>query len=71
MADLAEAQAAATEFGYPVILKPTMGAGSYYVFKIDNPAQLAERFPDAVEGISHMSGVLSDARGWTSARTAC
>jgi biotin carboxylase len=63
VADLAEAQAAATEFGYPVILKPTMGAGSYYVFKIDNPEQLAERFPDAVEGISHLSDVLSDASG--------
>jgi biotin carboxylase len=63
VADLAEAQAAAAEFGYPVILKPTMGAGSYYVFKIDNPEQLAERFPDAMEGISHLSDVLSDASG--------
>src|SRR6185437_4007352 len=38
VAELTDALAAAEEFGYPVILKPTLGAGSYYVFKVHSPS---------------------------------
>ena len=31
--ELDDALAAAEEFGYPVIIKPTMGGGSYFVFR--------------------------------------
>src|SRR5579875_3337970 len=34
--DLAAALAAAEEFGYPVILKPTLGGASNFVFRLDN-----------------------------------
>ena len=48
--DLPAALAAAEEFGYPVILKPTLGAASYYVFQVNDPHQLAERFAQAARG---------------------
>lgn len=49
-----DALTAAREFGYPVILKPTMGAGSNFVFKVDDPAELTERFEQATKGIQEM-----------------
>lgn len=61
--ELADALAAGEEFGYPVILKPTMGAGSHFVFKADNPAELAERFEQARAGIREMFWVVSEADG--------
>ena len=53
--DVAVALAAAEEFGYPVILKPTLGAASNFVFRVDNPESLVERFAQATEGIARMS----------------
>lgn len=53
--DLAAALAAAGDFGYPVILKPTLGAASNFVFRIDHPDDLRQRFEQASAGISRMS----------------
>jgi biotin carboxylase len=61
--ELSDALAAAEEFGYPVILKPTMGAASYYVFKVHSPQEMAERFNQAQQGIPHFRELLSDADG--------
>lgn len=49
--DLQQALGAAAEFGYPVVLKPTLGAASFFVFRVDDPQELAQRYQDAVEGI--------------------
>jgi biotin carboxylase len=53
--DVAAALAAAEEFGYPVILKPTLGAASNFVFRVDSPQSLTERFTQASEGITRMA----------------
>lgn len=58
-----EALAAAGDFGYPVILKPTLGATSSFVFRIDTPDQMRERFPVAAEGIATMSWYAMEADG--------
>jgi biotin carboxylase len=58
-----DALAAAQEFGYPVILKPTMGAGSNFVFKVDDAAELTERFEQAAKGIQEMFWVISEVDG--------
>lgn len=50
----AEALAAAEEFGYPAILKPTLGAASGYVFRVDSPSELEQRFAQAAAGIDGM-----------------
>ncbi|TQF06311.1 ATP-grasp domain-containing protein [Kitasatospora acidiphila] len=49
-----EAQAAAADFGYPVIIKPTLGAASNFVFKADSAEELAERYQQASEGLGGM-----------------
>jgi ATP-grasp domain/L-amino acid ligase C-terminal domain 2/ATP-grasp N-terminal domain len=54
VADVAAALSAAEEFGYPVILKPTLGAASNFVFRIDGPQALRDRFPQARAGIDRM-----------------
>jgi biotin carboxylase len=59
----AEATAAAERFGYPVIIKPTLGAASNYVFRADDDAELAERFQQASEGIRDMSWYRMEAEG--------
>ena len=61
--DVEEALRAGEEFGYPLILKPTLGAGSYFVFKIDGADELRDRFPQAVEGIKDMAWVAMEADG--------
>jgi biotin carboxylase len=61
--DLAAAQAAAAEFGYPVILKPTLGAASYFVFRVDDPDQLERRFAHASAGIDQMMPFELEAEG--------
>ncbi|MGY0231549.1 ATP-grasp domain-containing protein [Longispora urticae] len=61
--DLAQAHAAAEEFGYPVIVKPTLGAGSHFVFKSDSPDELATHFADATEGIKNMIWYETEAQG--------
>ena len=61
--DLAEAKATANEFGYPVIIKPTLGAGSHLVFKVHDDAQMDERFTQAHEGLKNLFWVNSEADG--------
>ncbi len=53
--DLPAALEAAAEFGYPVIFKPTLGAASNFVFRVDGPEDLRLRFPQALDGIDRMS----------------
>lgn len=61
--ELADALAAAEEFGYPVIIKPTMGAGSHHVHRVDNPQEMRLRFGQAIEGIREMFWVVAEADG--------
>jgi biotin carboxylase len=63
VADLEGALAAATDFGYPVILKPTLGAASNFVFKIDDREEMEELFPQALSGIEEMSWFAMEAHG--------
>ncbi|MCI0687672.1 MAG: ATP-grasp domain-containing protein [Sporichthyaceae bacterium] len=63
VADLDEAKAAAADFGYPVVLKPTLGAASNFVFRIDDPAELEVRWADAIKGMQGMSWYLMEAEG--------
>jgi biotin carboxylase len=58
-----DALAAASAIGYPVILKPTLGAASNFVFRVDDPAALRERFAQAAEGIATMSWYAMEAEG--------
>lgn len=60
---LDEAQAAAVRIGYPVILKPTLGAGSSFVFRVDSPGELARAFPQAWAGIQDMGFFTSEVQG--------
>ncbi|MFE9421334.1 ATP-grasp domain-containing protein [Kitasatospora sp. NPDC006697] len=59
----AEALAAAEEFGYPVIVKPTLGAASNFVFKADTPEELAERYRQAADGLAGMYWSHAEAAG--------
>jgi biotin carboxylase len=61
--DLDEALAAAERFGYPVILKPTLGAASNFVFRVDDPDQLRQRYEQARAGIDEMSWYAMEAGG--------
>ena len=61
--DLAAALAAAADFGYPVILKPTLGGASNFVFRVDSPAALTERFGQAREGIERMGWYRMESDG--------
>lgn len=61
--DLGSALDAAEEFGYPVILKPTLGAASLFVFKADGPDQLRERYAQARGGIEQMDAYTMEAGG--------
>jgi len=61
--DLDRALETAAEFGYPVILKPTLGAASNFVFRLDGPDELRVRFPQAVEGIARMSWFTMEPNG--------
>ncbi|MYZ37553.1 MULTISPECIES: ATP-grasp domain-containing protein, partial [unclassified Streptomyces] len=60
---LDDALGAAADFGYPVILKPTLGAGSHFVFRVDNPEEMALRHAQAAEGIRDLFWVNSEAEG--------
>ena len=46
--DLSAALRAAEDFGYPVILKPTLGAASNYVFKANSQDQMRQRYGQAL-----------------------
>lgn len=61
--ELADALAAADDFGYPVIIKPTLGAGSHFVYRVDTPAELEQRFNQAIVGIKDMFWVTAEADG--------
>lgn len=61
--DVDAALAAAEEFGYPVILKPTLGAASNFVFRIDDAAEMRERYAQASEGINRMSWFTMEPEG--------
>jgi biotin carboxylase len=61
--DLAAALAAAQEFGYPVILKPTLGAASNFVFRLNGPDDLRLRFSQALEGMQRMSWYTMEPEG--------
>ncbi|MEU5209196.1 ATP-grasp domain-containing protein [Streptomyces sp. NPDC020742] len=63
VSDVAEALAAGEEFGYPVILKPTLGAASNFVFRIEDADDMAERFGQALDGIATMSWYRMEAQG--------
>ncbi len=58
-----EAIAAANTFGYPVVVKPTLGAASNFVFRVDDEAQLRERIEQARAGIDGMSWFTMEADG--------
>jgi len=60
---LPEALAAADELGYPVIIKPTMGGGSYFVFRIDSPQELVDKFDGALKGGSELFWATTEADG--------
>jgi biotin carboxylase len=60
---LDDALAAGAEFGYPAIIKPTLGAGSHFVFRVDSPQEMQLRFNQAIEGIKEMFWVVSEADG--------
>ncbi|MFF4015227.1 ATP-grasp domain-containing protein [Streptomyces sp. NPDC001843] len=61
--DEAEALAAAGEFGYPVIVKPTLGAASNYVFRADDATELRERYAQAAQGLTELSWYAMEADG--------
>jgi biotin carboxylase len=61
--NLAEARATATDFGYPVIIKPTLGAGSHLVFKVHDETEMRTRFGQAEEGLKNLFWVQSEADG--------
>ncbi len=61
--DVSAALAAAGEFGYPVILKPTLGAASNFVFRINGPDEMRTRFPQALEGMAGMSWFQMEPEG--------
>ncbi|MGY0067833.1 ATP-grasp domain-containing protein [Streptomyces sp. QTS137] len=58
-----QALAAAEEFGYPVIVKPTLGAASHYVFRADDEAELRERCAQAARGLTELSWYAMEADG--------
>ncbi|WP_268799655.1 ATP-grasp domain-containing protein [Pseudomonas huanghezhanensis] len=55
-----EARKAADSIGFPVILKPTLGSGSQFVYKINNHEELNDAFPTAFKGINAMSQFLKE-----------
>jgi biotin carboxylase len=61
--DVGTALAAAQDIGYPLILKPTLGSGSNFVFRVDGPAELRNRFAQAAGGIDRMVWYRMEADG--------
>lgn len=61
--DLQSALDAAEEFGYPVVIKPTLGAASHFVFRVDSPAEMVEKFAAATDGLTRMVWVETEAKG--------
>jgi hypothetical protein len=61
--ELDDALAAGAEFGYPCILKPTLGAGSHHVYRVDGPEEMEQRFKTAIVGIQNMFWITAEADG--------
>ena len=61
--DLPAALETAEEFGYPMILKPTLGAASNFVFRLDGPEDLRLRYPQALAGMQRMSWYTMEPEG--------
>lgn len=53
--NLQDALNAAENIGYPVILKPTLGSASQFVYKIDSAEEMKASYPKARDGIITMS----------------
>jgi biotin carboxylase len=63
VSELDDALAAGAEFGYPCILKPTLGAGSHFVYRVDTAEEMAARFKQAIVGIQNMFWLTAEADG--------
>jgi biotin carboxylase len=61
--DIGAALEAAEEFGYPVVIKPTLGAASNFVFRVDNADQLRERYGQSRAGMDRMIWYNMEAEG--------
>jgi ATP-grasp domain/L-amino acid ligase C-terminal domain 2/ATP-grasp N-terminal domain len=61
--DIDGALATAEEYGYPVILKPTLGAASNFVFRINTPDEMRARYAQALDGMQRMSWFQMEADG--------
>ncbi|VTU34510.1 Alanine-anticapsin ligase BacD [Variovorax sp. PBL-H6] len=51
----------AERVGYPVVIKPTLGADSEHVYRADNAQQLAQRFAQAMAGNNNHSHRFAEA----------
>jgi biotin carboxylase len=60
---LADGLAAATEFGYPVVVKPALGASSNFVFRADTPAEFRRHYAAAASGAPTMKWTALEADG--------
>jgi biotin carboxylase len=57
--DIETARSAAGRLGFPLVLKPTLGAGSEHVYRLDDLADLEQAFPQARRGVdTHSYGLL-------------
>lgn len=61
--DLSTGLAAADYFGYPVVVKPALGASSNFVFRADSPASFARCYRKATTGAPTMKWTLMEADG--------
>lgn len=60
---LADGLAAADHFGYPVVVKPALGAASNFVFRADTPAEFRRCYADAARGAPTMKWTQMEADG--------
>ncbi|HEX9624765.1 MAG TPA: ATP-grasp domain-containing protein [Streptosporangiaceae bacterium] len=60
---LADGLAAAEQWGYPVVIKPALGAASNFVFRADSPAEFARCYDCAAKGARTMKWVQLEADG--------
>ncbi|MFC4160860.1 ATP-grasp domain-containing protein [Chitinimonas lacunae] len=57
---LEAAVAAGRKIGYPAILKPTLGAGSQFVYKLNNEDELIQMYPKAWDGVQTFTHVSNE-----------
>jgi len=60
---LADGLAAAEQWGYPVVIKPALGAASNFVFRAESQAELAWCYDRAAKGARTMKWALLEADG--------